>query len=899
MFERMWEFKWLPPGRGLWMMGTDYIERVGSAALNNCGFTSTVGISIDFADPFCWLMDMLMLGVGVGFDTKGAGLVKVQEPRQGDDTHVVEDSREGWVNLIRRVITAYSGRGSLPGEIDYSLVRLAGEPIKGFGGTASGPEPLDELVHSIEETLDELIGESITSVAIVDICNFIGKCVVAGNVRRSAEIAFGDPSDIDFLDLKNEAVWDKESVIEEYRWASNNSIFAKVGMDYTNFAERTAMNGEPGYAWLENAQAYSRMDRKPDYKDRRARGGNPCQPAWATVLTPQGVRTIGDIEVGSVIWSGHRWVTVTNKWSTGIKPVARYQTSAGEFVGTENHRVVSGGNKLKVKDVRDIDRCVGPRPLDLGTLDPAHILEGLVIGDGTNYGGSGRGGVVLIIGQGDEDYHTSEVASLLYDCVDVDRGLWRTASHQEHLVPLPERSLPEYFFRGDSRMVRGVLRGLYSANGSVICHRKSGRVTLKTTSAVLRSQIQTMLSSIGIRSYYTTNKSHDVEFKNGVYTCKESYDINITTDRFVFRDLIGFIQSDKVSRLNDICDEPNKYGYSRPKTAFDITSIQQCGAEEVFDITVDDVEHTYWTSGLLVSNCLEQTLEDRELCCLVETFPGKHDTYEDYEKTLKYAYLYAKTVTLMSTHDTRTNQVLLRNRRIGTSMSGIVQAIARHGRRVFFGWCDSGYHYLRDLDKLYSDWLCVRESIKITSVKPSGTVSLLPGVTPGIHFPHSEYYIRRMRFQNSSSLVGILKKHGYHVEKDVYSPNTVVASFPVKEQFFDRAKSDVSMWEQLELAAQIQQFWADNQVSVTITFSTEEAKDIRYALELYEIRLKGVSFLSLKDHGWKQPPYEAISKKKYEEMVKKIKPIKSRNGSSIQRDQVDRFCDGDVCMMKI
>ena len=566
MFERMFAFKWLPPGRGLWMMGTDYIEQRGGAPLNNCGFVSTEDLAVDLADPFCWLADMSFLGVGVGFDTRGAGTVKIQEPRVAHDIHTVEDSREGWVELLRRVLTAYSGKGSLPGQVDYSQVRPAGAPIRGFGGTSAGPQPLVELVAGVREILDGLVDDLITTTAIVDIANMIGKCVVSGNVRRSAEIAFGEPSDLEFLNLKNPDVAGEK--LTAHRWASNNSVFATVGTDYTELAAMTAKNGEPGYEWLENARAYSRMGHPPDYRDRRARGGNPC---------------------------------------------------------------------------------------------------------------------------------------------------------------------------------------------------------------------------------------------------------------------------------------------------------------------------------------LEQTLEAYELCCLVETFPGRHDTFEDYQRTLKFAYLYAKSVSLIPTHDQRTNQVLLRNRRIGTSMSGITQAMQRHGRREFLNWCDKGYTYLRQLDAIYSDWLCVRESVKITSVKPSGSVSLLPGVTPGIHYPHSEFYIRRIRFQAGNPLVQDLQARGYPVEPDSYSPNTVCVEFPVHEKNFDRAKEAVSMWEQLELAAALQHHWADNQVSVTVTFKPAEAGDIKYALELYETRLKGVSFLPLSGGGYVQAPYEEITEAEYHARAAKVQPL---TGVQIEHDQTDQFCTTDVCEIK-
>ena len=81
------------------------------------------------------------------------------------------------------------------------------------------------------------------------------------------------------------------------------------------------------------------------------------------------------------------------------------------------------------------------------------------------------------------------------------------------------------------------------------------------------------------------------------------------------------------------------------------------------------------------------------------------------------------------------NAVMQRNRRIGCSQSGIIQAINKLGRREYLNWCDSGYDRIQELDHQYSEWLCIPKSVKTTSVKPSGTVSLLCGATPGIHSP--------------------------------------------------------------------------------------------------------------------------------------------------------------------
>ncbi len=153
MFRLMWGFKFLPPGRGLWMMGTDYIYIRGSAALNNCAFVSTEDIDMDFAEPFCFLMDMSMLGVGVAFDTKGADKVVIQKPQIGEYVHVVDDSKEGWVDLIRVILNSYVGRGLRPAKIDYSQIRPMGSPIRTFGGIAPGPGPLIECVQNIDIVL--------------------------------------------------------------------------------------------------------------------------------------------------------------------------------------------------------------------------------------------------------------------------------------------------------------------------------------------------------------------------------------------------------------------------------------------------------------------------------------------------------------------------------------------------------------------------------------------------------------------------------------------------------------------------------------------------------------------------------------------------------------------------
>ena len=569
MYERIFNMKFLPPGRGLWAMGTPITEEKKLyAALNNCAFVSTSTIKDDYSKPFCFLMDASMLGVGVGFDTKGAGHVHIKGPNNDrqEEVYEIPDTREGWVESLRLLLESFF-HGTAPVTFDYTKVRDEGEPIKGFGGVSSGHEPLKEVHESIRNVLNNNLNNPITVTTIVDIMNLIGKCVVAGNVRRTAEIVFGDPYDDEYLDLKNYKVNPDR---EQYGWTSNNSIFAELGMDYTDVCKRINDNGEPGFAWLDNMRKFSRMQNGGDNKDHRVAGGNPC---------------------------------------------------------------------------------------------------------------------------------------------------------------------------------------------------------------------------------------------------------------------------------------------------------------------------------------LEESLESYELCCLVETFPNNHDSLEDYQRTLKYAYLYAKTVTLGKTHWPETNRVMLRNRRIGCGVSGVAQFITKHGMEELRTWLENGYDTIQEWDKQYSDWFAVPKSIKTTSVKPSGTVSLLVGATPGMHYPESRFYIRRIRASKHSELLEPLKRAGYTVEPAFGSEDsTVVIEVPVDVGEGIRTASDLSIWEQFSLAAFLQRHWADNQVSCTATFDPEtEADELPHVLNYFQYKLKGISLLPRHELGaYKQMPYEAIDEKTYNKKLKKLGRL-SFVGIEGEEAEIDKFCNNDVC----
>ena len=263
--------------------------------------------------------------------------------------------------------------------------------------------------------------------------------------------------------------------------------------------------------------------------------------------------------------------------------------------------------------------------------------------------------------------------------------------------------------------------------------------------------------------------------------------------------------------------------------------------------------------------CAEQSLESFEMCTLVETYLNRHDSIEDFKRTLKFAYLYAKTVTLLPTHWPETNAIMSRNRRIGTSISGIADFADNNGLPALREWMNTGYHTVKRYDTSYSEWLGIRESIKTTTVKPSGTVSILAGESPGVHWtPGGKYFNRAIRFSNTDPMLTLFRMANYRVEPASESPDTTsVVFFPIKSKS-NRAEKDVSIYEKIALAATAQRYWSDNSVSVTISFDPEtETKDVGTVLHMYDGQLKTVSFLPSGNATYPQMPYTQITEEDY------------------------------------
>ena len=294
--------------------------------------------------------------------------------------------------------------------------------------------------------------------------------------------------------------------------------------------------------------------------------------------------------------------------------------------------------------------------------------------------------------------------------------------------------------------------------------------------------------------------------------------------------------------------------------------------------------------------CAEQSLEDYETCCLAEIFLPNITSREELLDASKLLYRVCKHSLALPCHLPETEAVVQANMRMGIGVTGYLQATEEQR-----SWLAETYKELRKFDKEYSAVNNFPESITLPTVKPSGTLSLLPGVTPGAHPAYANFLIRRIRVASNSPLVDVCRRHGYHVE---YQRNfdgsedtsTYVVSFPFSYPKGTKLANEMSAVDQLEVVRRLQTEWSDNAVSCTVYYRLEELPEIKeYLAEYYTDNFKSLSFLLHSGHGFDQAPLEEITEEQYYELVNNTTLITNVESANFESDEE---CAGGVCPIK-
>lgn len=300
-------------------------------------------------------------------------------------------------------------------------------------------------------------------------------------------------------------------------------------------------------------------------------------------------------------------------------------------------------------------------------------------------------------------------------------------------------------------------------------------------------------------------------------------------------------------------------------------------------------------SANLTNPCGEIPLESFELCNLAEAFPSRCRDEATFMQALEFATFYTSTVTLLPTHREASNAVIARNRRIGVSIGGAGDTVMRMGKAALSKMLRQGYERVKACNAVLAEEAGIPISRRLSTIKPSGTISLLAGVSPGMHRFPFRYAVRRMRVGNRQPICELLKTGGLAWEADRYAPDTTVFEFPL---CFEEAGETprMSARGQFELLALLQREWSDNMVSCTVSF--HPAKEaILPLLTTYLPKIKSVSLLPIHPGGaYAQMPYEGIGKEEYERRVARLKPI----DWSLLRDsdgEEGKFCYEGECKL--
>jgi ribonucleotide reductase alpha subunit len=339
------------------------------------------------------------------------------------------------------------------------------------------------------------------------------------------------------------------------------------------------------------------------------------------------------------------------------------------------------------------------------------------------------------------------------------------------------------------------------------------------------------------------------------------------------------------------------YANGEPYGFFNLPLSQKFGRIKDGPMSENSMYPTDTDNCEMTNPCAEISLSNYECCNLSELYLNNITSKEELIDCSILLYKTQKAIASLPFIHEETNKIVHKNMRLGLGITGVCQSLHK------LDWLDSCYVALRSFDCSWSKLRGWPESIKLTTIKPSGTLSLLGGATPGVHPAFSQYYMRTVRMSSSDALVQICKDTGYHVEflinfDGTENRDTVVVYFPCKTPEGSILAKDMDVLKQLDMVKKLQTVWSDNAVSVTAYYKPEELESLKAWLkDNYEHNIKSVSFLLFKNHGFKQAPYQEIDEETYLSAISKVKATSSLTiNSSEMLDMAE--CSSGACPVR-
>jgi ribonucleotide reductase alpha subunit len=934
-YKYLMELKCSVAGRFLWQLGTETISKLGIMSLQNCAF-----VKIDEPiKPFLWIFDVLMLGTGVGFNIQKENIRKlppvldvpivITRNDVKDADFIVPDSREGWVYLLEKVLEAYFYKGQ---SFTYStmLIRSAGTKIKGFGGVASGPEDLVKGIKLIQDILNNRRGKHLTSVDCLDIINIIASIVVAGNVRRCIPAGAKVHTNLGMINIEDIMIGDE--VLTSYGYKKVKNVFRQGVQEVLVIkTDRGDFKCTKNHRMLvlNNANNHQMMEEGCMKSKHNGRDGEQFYWAMAMDLSK------GDYLITSkTAINGNSGVKLpsfqyTNRKDRILAP--EFTADIAWFFGFVSNQFVFTNNDSTIF-------------IECETNELLKKLLKIV----DKFGSSIR--VITDIDVANNSYILKLVSTQLY----------------EYFMTYFNNKIPYFIYETIYNNRINFINGIFDSNNTTMTNTS---IVIEHLTEEYKHQLSVLLYSCGIQNksidsntlliddkynigclnltklvnktypnvkddndYITLNtikvdKAEIIEIYNE-YTY-ETYDIEVDEAHEFFCDgflthnsaLICLGDYDDIEYLNakrwDLGNIPNWRCMSNNSVVCnDITKLPEefwngyNGNGEPYGLINIDLSRKIGRikdGGLYpdpdvegYNPCAEQSLANYETCCLAEIYLCNIENYEQLKEIATIVYRICKHSLLLKCHQKSTEEIVHKNMRMGIGITGYLQSSEEQK-----SWLNDLYSYLRDYDKFYSNKIGVPTSVKLTTVKPSGTLSLLAGVTSGAHPAIYQYFIRRIRISSSNKqLIDLARSHKYHIEYQknfdgTDDKNTMVIEFPCCYPEGTILAKDMTAIDQLNTIKELQTIWSDNSVSVTIYYKKEELDDIKEWLRNnYNDNIKTCSFLLHNEHGFKQAPFEEITKEEYMRLMSNVIPITSGKIMTMDEKELMSDCPNGVCPIR-
>lgn len=939
IYDMIYNLKLFPSGRSLWVGGSpsSYISAISNF---NCSF-----LAIDELSKFAEIFLVLMLGTGCGLSVEKKYVNKLPKINSNIDVihkdyqavlpkerkeyteiaqkskNMIEvtigDSRFGWSKAVEFYFDILSSKQYSDIEFilfNYDNIRSAGERLKTFGGYASGHIAIKQMFQKINDIFqskkrhNNQQWQTIKPIDCLDIATIIAENVVAGGTRRSSEIVFCDKDDKEVLEAKANLYYQDSSG----DWVANDKILHRM------LSNNTVMRYEkPTLDELTEQFSLIRTAGEPSFgnmvamKKRRedAQGGNPCFTGDMRLLTASGYRSFSELdgqEVKIINKDGN--ISTGRVWCSGEKDIFEIRFSNKQKIKcTNNHKfMLIDGLECEAKDLKG--KRIMPYLEQNNIFDKEFVRYGFIQGDGClgRLQSDSHLGLEVNIGKNDDD-----IADLFGVHRQDNKRSYYLNGYNEDLLALgfssnqlPEREFPITFHKWTEHQQRSFLRGMYSANGSVLSHKC--RITYKTTCKTLAEQLKKVLENMGYKPYITTNKTKTVIFDNGVYVCKESYDINLQQyqSKLKFFNEIGFEQKYKMEKLRNALVQQSPL-------VINVVNLET--KEKVYDFS-EPLVHWGVVEGFIAHNCFEIILRDRGVCNLTEVnmmgFVNEDGTY-DKEGLLEAQRLSGVIGYRMASIELELHKWDLVNkedRLTGCSLTGIMDFVnaTKISNQELISLLEELRQIAHKSTYAMADRLKLNRPKLVTAIKPSGTISQLPTVSSGVHFSHSPYFIRRVRISANDPLAQAMVEAGFkwnpEVGQTVEDHKTKVFEFPVKAPQ-GRTKYDVSAIEQLELYQTVMKHYVDHNASNTIHVRPDEWQDVIKWVHEHWDDIIGVTFLPLDDSFYQLMPYEAITEEQYKEMLKttpKFNPsiLNKFEDFGTEFDILDNECDSGACPIR-